>query len=223
VTGLVAFTAYGDPRLDPDRYRAVDAGIDQYLFGGKAILSATGFYNDVPSLTAFDFSGGIRPETDPYRRTQGYLNSSGGFSRGVEVGLDARPTSSLRLSGGYTYTRSETATDITVPGFFLVPGVFAHTATFVVTNRWGERVDTTFDVFYGSASYSSLFAAGRARAYRYPGFVRAALVAGYRVINTARAPTRAYIHVDNLFDQAFYENGWRGLGRTVVAGVSVGF
>jgi vitamin B12 transporter len=223
VTGLVAFTAYGDPRLDPDRYRAVDAGVDQYLFGGKAVLSATGFYNDVPSLTAFDFSGGIRPETDPYRRTQGYLNSSGGFSRGVEVGLDARPTSSLRLSGGYTYTRSETATDITVPGFFLVPGVFAHTATFVVTNRWGERVDTTFDVFYGSASYSSLFAAGRARAYRYPGFVRAALVAGYRVINVARAPTRAYIHVDNLFDQTFYENGWRGLGRTVVAGVSVGF
>ena len=223
VTGLVAFTAYGDPRIDPDRYRAVDAGVDQYLFGGKAVLSATAFYNDVPSLTAFNSSGGIRPETDPYRRTQGYLNSSGGFSRGAEVGVDARPTSSLRLSGSYTYTRSETAEDIVVPGFYIVPGVFGHTATFVVTNRWGARVDTTFDLFYGSQSYSSLFAAGRARAYRYPGFTRAALVAGYRVTNSARAPTRAYIHLDNLFDHTYYENGWRGLGRTVIAGVSVGF
>jgi iron complex outermembrane receptor protein len=223
VTGLVAFTAYGDPRINPDRYRAVDAGLDQYLFGGKAVLSATAFYNDVPSLTAFNSSGGIRPDTDPYRRTQGYLNSSGGFSRGAEVGIDVRPTSSLRLSGSYTYTRSETTQDIVVPGFFLVPGVFGHTAALVVTNRWGERVDTTFDLFYGSESYSSLFAAGRARAYRYPGFTRAALVAGYRVINAARAPTRVYLHVDNLFNQTFYENGWRGLGRTVVAGVSVGF
>ena len=84
-------------------------------------------------------------------------------------------------------------------------------------------MDTTFDLFYGSESYSSLFAAGRARAYRYPGFTRAALVAGYRVINAARAPTRVYLHVDNVFNDTFYENGWRGVGRTVIAGVSVGF
>jgi len=223
VTGFVAFTAYGDPRLEPDRYRTIDYGVDQYLFNNRAVVSATVFYNQVTSLTAFNSAGGIRPETDPYRRSQGYLNSSGGFSRGVEIGIDARPTSSLRLSGGYTYTRSETAQDITVPGFFLVPGVFGHMATFVVTNRWSERVDTTFDLFYGSETFNSFFAAGRPRAFRYPGFTKAAVVAGYRVLNAPRAPVRAYVHVDNLFDQTYYESGWRSLGRTVVAGLSVGF
>ena len=223
VTGIVAFTAYGDPRLEPDRYRTIDAGIDQYLFKSRAMLSVTAFYNQVTSLTAFNSAGGIRPETDPYHRTQGYLNSSGGFSRGVEIGIDARPTASLRLSAGYTYTRSETTQDVTVPGFFIVPGIFEHTATFVVTNRWGNRVDTTFDLFYGSETYGSLFAAGRARAFRYPGFTRAAAVAGYRIVNNARVPMRAYVHVDNLFDEAYYEVGWRALGRTVVGGVSFGY
>jgi vitamin B12 transporter len=223
VTGIVAFTAYGDPRLRPDRYKAIDGGVDQYLFANRLFVSATLFYNDVDSLTAFDSSGVIRPETDPYRRTGGYLNGSGGFSRGFELGAEARPTSSLRVSGSYTYTRSETSQDITVPGFFLVPGVFGHTATLVVTQRWSDRLDTTFDLFSGSKTYGSFFAAGRSRAYQYPGFTKAAVVAGYRVLNHATWPLRAYLKVDNLFDETYYEGGWRNLGRTVVGGVSVGF
>jgi outer membrane receptor for ferrienterochelin and colicin len=181
------------------------------------------FYNQVTSLTAFDSAGGIRPDTDPYGRSLGYLNSSGGFSRGVEIGLEAKPTSTLRLSGGYTYTRSETAQDITVPGFFIVPAVFGHTATLVVSNRWNDRVDTTFDLFHGGQTYGSFFAAGRPRAFRYPAFTRAAVVVGYRLVNHAHLPLRAYVKVDNLFDRTYYEIGWRNLGRTAVAGLSLGF
>ena len=222
ITGRLLFTAFGDPRLEPDRYQTIDAGVDQYLFGGPLLVSATVFYNNVSSLTAFNSSGGIRPDTDPFGRTQGYLNSSGGFSRGVEVGVEARPGTRLRLSGGYTYTRSETDQDITVPGFFLVPGVFAHVATLVATAHWTDRVDTTFDVFYGSETYGSFFAAGRPRAYRYPGFTKAALVVGYRAVNHARMPLRTYVKIDNLFDETYYELGWLNPGRTVVVGLSVG-
>ena len=223
ITGLVGFTPYGDPRLEPDRYRTIDAGVDQYLFKSRLLVSATAFYNQVTSLTAFNSAGGIRPETDPYGRSLGYLNSSGGFSRGVETAIEARPTSSLWLSGGYTYTRSETAEDTIVPGFFIVPAVFEHMVTFVVTNRWNNRLDATFDLFHGGATYGSFFAAGRPRAFKYPGFTKAAVVAGYRLVNHARAPLRAYVKVDNLFDETYYEIGWRNLGRTVVAGLSVGF
>jgi vitamin B12 transporter len=223
VTGFVGFTAFGDPRLRPDRYKAIDGGVDQYLFDSRLLVSATAFYNDVSSLTAFDSAGVIRPETDPYGRNGGYLNGDGGFSRGLELGVEARPSSTLRISGSYTYTRSETTKDITVPGFFIVPGVFGHTAAIVVTNRWNERLDTTFDLFYGSKMYGSFFAAGRTRAYEYPGFTKAALIAGYRVVNDATWPLRAYVKIDNLFDQTYYEGGWRNLGRTAVAGVSVGF
>jgi outer membrane cobalamin receptor len=223
VTAQLIFTAFGDPRLAPDRYQTVDGGVDQYLFGGRALVSATLFYNNVSSLTAFNSSGGIRPDTDPFRRTQGYLNSSGGFSRGVEVAVEVRPTPRIKVSGGYTYTRSETDQDITVPGFYIVPAVFGHMATFVATARLTERLDTTFDVFYGSETYGSFFAAGRSRAYLYPAFTRAALVAGYRVVDHPRAPLRVYAKIDNLFDATYYEVGWRNLGRTAVVGLSVGF
>ena len=223
VTGRVGFTPYGDPRLEPDRYRTIDAGVDQYLFRSRLMVSATAFYNKVTSLTAFNSSGGIRPETDPYGRVLGYLNSSGGFSRGIETAVEARPTASLRLSGGYTYTRSETAQDITVPGFFRVPGVYEHMATFVITHRWNSRFDTTFDLFRGGALYTAYSAAGRPRAFKYGGATRAAIVAGYRLIDHPRAPLRAYVKVDNLLNATYYDSGWRALGRTAVAGVSVGF
>jgi vitamin B12 transporter len=223
VTGLVLFTAYGDPRLEPDRYRAIDAGVDQYLFGSRLLVSATAFYTDVISLTAFDTAGGIRPDTDPYGRALGYLNGSGGFSRGFELGLEARPSRTLRLSGSYTYTRAETNDDITIPDFFRVPGVFGHTATLVATNRWGARLDTTFDLFYGSSQYTAFSAAGRPRAYKFPGFVKAAVVAGYRIVNRERWPFRVYLKVDNLLDDTYYEGGWQNLGRTIVAGASLGF
>jgi iron complex outermembrane receptor protein len=223
VTARLLFTAFGDPRLEPDRYQTIDGGVDQYLFGGRAMVSATLFYNNISSLTAFDSSGGIRPDTDPFGRTQGYLNSSGGFSRGVEVAVEARPAGRLKLSGGYTYTRSETEQDITVAGFFRAPAIFGHMATLVATARVTERVDATFDLFHGSETYGPFFAAGRSRAYRYPGFTRAALVAGYRVVDHARTPLRVYAKIDNLFDATYYEIGWRNPGRTAVAGVSVGF
>jgi vitamin B12 transporter len=224
VTGNAIFTAYGDPRLEPDRYRAIDAGVDQYLLDNRLLVTATAFYNDVLSLTAFDSAGVVRPDTDPFRRAGGYINGSGGFSRGVEIGAEARPTASLRVSGAYTYTRSQTDRDITIPGFFIVPGVFGHTATLVVTQRWNNRVDTTFDVFHGSDTYGAFSAAGRPRAYRYPGFTKAAVVAGYRLLDAGgRHPLRAYVKIDNLFDATYYEAGWRNLGRTAVGGLSLGF
>jgi outer membrane receptor protein involved in Fe transport len=33
---------------------------------------------------------------------------------------------------------------------------------------------------------------------------------------------RVYVKVDNLFDATYYQCGWLALGRTAVAGVSVG-
>jgi outer membrane receptor for ferrienterochelin and colicin len=193
------------------------------MLGSRALLSATAFYNDVTSLTAFDASGAIRPDADPFGRSAGYHNSSGGFSAGLELGVEARPNDAVRVRASYTYTQAETEEDVTVPGFFRVPGVFRHTATFVATGRVSRRLDATCDLFYGSDSYSSFFAAGRSRAYRFPAFAKVAVVAGYRLLDAGRRSVRAYIETDNLFDTTYYEGGWRNPGRTIVAGVSAGF
>jgi iron complex outermembrane receptor protein len=161
----------------------------------------------------------VRRGTDPFGRTAGYVNGSGGFSRGVELGLEAHPASALRLATSYTFTDARTDRDVTVPGFHKATAVFRHTATLMASYRPTGRIDATVDVFRGSEMFGSFFAAGRARAYRYPGFTKVALVAGYRLTGAAR-PLRAYVKIDNILDETYYEAGWRALGRTILGGLS---
>ena len=140
VTDVVIFSPFGDPRLAPDRYRSFDAGIDQFVWGDRVRVSATAFTIDAQSLTEFDFSGGIQPETDPFGRSFGYLNGAGGSSRGLELAADARPTRSLRIQGSYTYTDAETDTDIAVPGVLHRPRcVHAHSRKLRREPAVGER------------------------------------------------------------------------------------
>ncbi len=84
VNGETVFTAYGDPRLSPDRYNSLDGGVDQYVFTNRVRLSATWFYTRVVSITAFDSSGVIRPATDPYGRARGGVGRGGASTQDVE-------------------------------------------------------------------------------------------------------------------------------------------
>jgi iron complex outermembrane receptor protein len=223
VSGMVFYSAYGDPRLRPDRYRSFDAGVDQGLANGRVHVSGSVFVIDVQSLTAFDFSGGIDPATDPFGRFLGYLNGSGGSSKGAELAVDVRPTATLHISGSYTFTRARTDEALTVPDFFRVPGVAAHTASLFVTRQWSSRIDTAFDLVYGGESFGSFFAAGRTRAYRYPGTTTAGLTASVRVLGHDARDLRAYVRVDNLFDETDFTGGWRQPGRAAVVGVRAAF
>ena len=222
-SGRVFYSAYGDPRLRPDRYRSLDAGADQTLAGGRVQVSASVFAIDVQSLTAFDFSGGIDPATDPFGRFLGYLNGTGGSSRGVELSVDVRPSARLRISGSYAYTRARTEEALSVPDFFLVPGVLAHTGSLFVTQQWSSRVDTTVDVLSGGESYSAFFARGRSRAYRFPGTTTVGISGSVRLVAPGARDLRAYVRVDNLFDETAFPGGWRALGRTGVVGLSAQF
>jgi iron complex outermembrane receptor protein len=221
-TGIAVFSAYGDPRLEPDRYRSIDAGVDQYAWHNRAVLSATVFYTDVVALTAFDFSGAISPETDPYGRFGGYVNGRGGFSRGVELGAELTPARGAQLHASYTYTRAETADDITIPHFFLVPGVYPHTASVVYLQQWTPRLDSSLTLQYASSSYVAFFAGGQTRAFRFPSITTTGAVVRYRLSGSGSRALRAYVKLANALDRTYYENGWRAAGRTVVAGISVG-
>jgi outer membrane cobalamin receptor len=222
-TGVVNFTPYGDPRLQPDRYNSVDSGIDQYLFKSRLRISATHFYTRIVSITAFDSSGVINPATDPFKRTSGYINGSGGISRGVELAVEARPVSTLTINGSYTYTNADTDRDITVSGFFQALGVQPHTATVAATQRWGKRLDTTVTMFHGSSQYSSLFAAGRSRAYLFDGFTNVGLMFNYRFWEGEKHSARVYTKIDNALNQTYYEQGWLAAKATFVSGIGYSF
>lgn len=222
-TGQVTFSAYGDPLLQPDRYNTYDVGVDQYVAGGRARLSATWFYNRIKQLTAFDFSGRINAATDPWGRSLGYLNGGGGIARGVEVAGETRLGRGFTANGSYTFTNAVNDRDSQVAGVWQALTTPRHTATAVVTQRVGRRGDVAVDVFRGSSYLVPFFAVSRTRAFVAPGFTKMDLVGGWRVWEREKARLRLYGKVENLLGQDFYENGWRAAGRWGLMGLQLQF
>lgn len=222
-TGEIIFTPYGDPRLSPDRYNSVDAGIDQYLFRDNLRVSATWFYQRALTLTAFDSSGAIRPDTDPFGRSLGYINGSGGISRGFELGIEARPSRTLTLTGAYTFTNANLDRDITVANFWRAFQVPRHLTSFVVMQRWTNRLETNFEFFHSSGYYNPYSAAGRPRAFQFPGFTKADLVGSYRFWEDEAKSARLYAKGENIFNQRFYQNGWLAPQANFLAGIAYAF
>jgi iron complex outermembrane receptor protein len=220
-TNELVFSAYGDPRLAPDRYNSVDAGIDQYLFQDRLRLSATMFYTRVVSITAF--ANAIDGTTDPFGRFYGYVNGSGGISRGVEIGIEARPLRSLTINASYTHTNADLDRDITIAGFWKVLGVPTDMATLVATKQWTRRLSTNVDLFRGSKYYTSYSAGGRSRAFEFPGSTKVDATVNYRVWEHENRVARLYGKVENLFNQRIYQNGWLNPRATFVMGVGYGF
>ena len=222
-TGVVGFTAYGDPRLAPDRYNSVDGGIDQYLFRNRAKVSATYFYTRVVHATAFDFSGAVNAATDPFGRSYGYINGSGGISRGLELAVETRPLRSLTINGSYTYVNENTDRDLSVTRFYQVFSLQPHTLTIVATKHWGRKFDTTVDMFHGSSYFVPFFAITQTRVYSFPGYTKTGLMANYRVWQGEKRSVRAYAKVDNLFNQTYYEVGWLASKATYAIGMGYAF
>jgi outer membrane cobalamin receptor len=95
-----SFFARGNPDLDPERSTTFDCGIEQRLLGSRLRASVTAFhheYRDQIAYTVVDF--------DTFEGT--YVNLARTRARGVEVALEARPESHLRVLGQYTYLDGE--------------------------------------------------------------------------------------------------------------------
>lgn len=222
-TGELVFTPYGDPSLSPDRYNSVDGGVDQYFWRDRVRVSATYFYTRVVTITAFDSGTVIKAATDPYGRASGYINGSGGLSRGVELSMESRPTGSLTFAGSYTYTRANLDRDITVREFWRVLGVPRHTATLVVTQRLGRRAMVAVDLTGNSEIFGNFTAAGRGRAFQYPGFIKADLSASFALKQTDAGGVKMNTRIENILNRTYYDLGWLAPRATFVTGLSFQF
>jgi iron complex outermembrane receptor protein len=218
LTGIVRFTPYGDPRLEPDRYRSIDAGVDRDWLGGRLRTRTSAFYTHVVQVTEFDFSGAIDPATDPYGRFLGYVNGSGGLARGVETEAHVR-AGGLSMRTAYTFTDARTDRDLGVPGYFRPFGVAQHAGALSATYLHGP-VELVADLVARSGMAAALFTAGGSRAYAFP--ARATIdLGGAWTFGTGRRRIRVYAKVDNLLDRRDTELGWPLPGATVVAGLRV--
>lgn len=219
-----SFSPFGDPRLSPERTVAFDAGIDQWLAGDRARLSATYFYTRLQEVIIFDFSGVINPGTDPFGRFGGYRNTGGGLARGVEISLSAAPARRTDITASYTCTNADEATSSVAAGdFFKTFNVSDHMFTVNVLQRLGRRVDVAFDLFAASEYGTPFFTSTGTRAFLFDGPLKADVTASYTWPVSDRKSVKLFGKLENVFDREYFEAGFRVPGVWGTLGLSFGF
>lgn len=174
----------GNSSLKAEQSIGWDAGAEQSLWGGKALVGATWFNNRFTNLIDFDFF-------------EGYLNRGRAHSEGVETFAELRPWDSLSLRGGYTYTRTDGGTGEN--GALLNRP--QHKGNFDLLYRPIDPLDLTVNVLLVGRKDSIGGVAG--------GYALVNLAASYRVL----PEVKLFARVDNLFDKAYQEAFGYGTSR----------
>ena len=113
--GFVSATANGTPffaRFDanpnfaPEQMNGYELGYRR-LLGKKLYVDLTGYYNHYHDLFSEDFAGSIFLETTPAPAhlllPAQFRNGLLGYTKGVEIAPEWRPTANWRLRGSYSY------------------------------------------------------------------------------------------------------------------------
>ncbi|MBP6004163.1 MAG: TonB-dependent receptor [Pyrinomonadaceae bacterium] len=222
--GAPSFIAIGDPFLKPEKTIAFDAGIDQELLSDKLRMSATYFYTRLTETIGY---GNVVPSIGTTLRPYGgYENQEGGIARGGEFSATAKPTRSTDIFASYTFTNSDQLSP-QVSGSRIIQtlGIPQHQFTLVATQRF-KRLWVNFDLLATSDYFAPIFsnATFGTYVYRFGGNRKGDLTAGYTFgFNREKMTLRLFGTVENLFDQEYYENGFRTAGQTGRVGLSFGF
>jgi outer membrane cobalamin receptor len=213
----IAFT--DNPKLQPERSRSVEAGVDQALARERLLLGVTAFSNRYDHLIVA--VGRALADASQYRTD----NISNARSRGVEMSASVRPGRGFSARWAYTYL--DTAV-LAVDGLGAAPPPFAvgqpllrrprHTTSLDVVYarpkatafaRVGAR-SRTLDVEPTYGTYGGLFT--------NPGFAVVDAGASWRVAGGLEVFGR----VANLLDRAYEETyGFPAPGRSLAIGVRV--
>ena len=218
------FFPQGNPALKPERSLGADAAVEQEFFDRKLKATATWFYtkvkDEITYLPTDDFGAPV------------YYNFDRHYSRGGEFSIDAKPTSSTRIFGSYTYTNSDIR-NFSRPSIATLAsadreafGIPGHQFTLVATQWIKRNFWVTFDLLLTSSYLAPVFSNTdfRQYTYRFDGNRRGDLTAGYNFqLRNRRYNVRLFGTVENLFDDEYFENGFRTAGLNGRFGVSFGF
>lgn len=215
-----SFSYWGDPRLEPERSQAFDAGVDQWLHGSRLRVSGTFFYTDLPQTIIFDFAN--FPADDAFGRFGGYRNAGGGIARGAELSARLAPAAGTAVQAAYTYTNSDSRSPTVGADYFEIPGLSKHVVSATATQWFGKRVNLTFDLFAVSDYAWSPYGA-QGRLLTLAGPVKTDLVLRYDMPIAEGKRLELYGKAENAFDNDYYENGFGSPGVWVIGGLRLEF
>jgi len=216
----VGFVRFGDPTLRAEQSISVDAGIDQRLYQDRLLFSVTYFYTRLQRSIVFTSFA-----SDPLGagRFSGYTNRRGGLARGVETSAEIRPYRGTSIRGSYSYTNS----DRFVPGAGLQPEYVIPTNQFGLSFSQRYRaLNFSFELNRTGAFIGPVFESNfpfRQAELKFNGYTKADLFGSYERRLNEKVVIAVFAGADNIFDQTYYENGFRPAGITGRGGLNFRF
>ena len=122
------------------------------------------------------------------------------------------------MNGAYTYTDARQRTPL-VAGVWQTYETPRQQYSAFATQRISARVTAIF----GYAGASDYLASISGRAFQFGGLQRGQLGLSYRHPLSEFRAIRFYIKDDNLFNQTYFENGFRTPGTTMTGGTQFAF
>ncbi len=215
--GIVRF---GDPTLRAEQSISVDGGFDQRLATDRVLFGATYFYTHLQRVITFT---GFLVDPLGVGRFSGFVNRSGGMSRGVESYLQAAPLKGMEVRASYTFTNS----DRVLAGGALAPEyvIPKHLIGFTLTQRIRSflfNVDVNRTGSYIAPVFENNFPFRMAE-LRFDGYTKADAFASYERRAGERWTWTLFGGVENFLDRKYYENGFVAPGAVGRGGIKVKF
>lgn len=219
------FVALGDPNLEPERSIAFDAGIEQNLYKNRVRLSATYFYTKLIDTIGF---GNVVPDIGMTNRPfGGYENTKGGIARGAEFSGRFAATDTTDIFTSYTFTNSDQRSpQVSGSGVIQTLGIPEHQFTFVATQRIGKNLILNFDYLASSSYLAPIFSNSTFSTfiYRFDGNNRGDLTGRFKIpAFKEKVNFVIFGTIENIFDNEYFENGFRTEGISGRIGFGLDF
>jgi vitamin B12 transporter len=218
--GAAGTTRFGDPTLRAEQSISADGGFDQSLANERVSFGATYFYTRLQRTIAFT---GFAVDPLGLGRFSGYVNRPGGLSRGVETYFHTAPVRGMEVRTSYTFTNS----DRLVNGVGLRPEyvIPKHLFSFNLSQRYRALL-FNFDLNRTGSYLSPVFESNfpfRQADLKFSGYTKGDVFASFEKRTSEKVVWEFFGGVENVFDQTYFENGFRAPGAVGRGGVKVRF
>ncbi|KAF0248694.1 MAG: iron complex outermembrane recepter protein, partial [bacterium] len=229
----------GNPFLRPERAISADGGIDQSLFKNRLKVALTYFYTRRQEI----ISAGFIPFSSSTGAAFFQSNTPGGLSRGFEASVIANPAKGLDINLAYTYVNSElnfrnillqangtsiNSSSQSVSGSTRAFGIPRNTFSAAINQRY-KQFNINFDLTAISEFDSLFFSPGEffngfaSRIVRLDGYVKADLGGSYTFRLGEKTSLEVFGKVANIFDEKYFEDGFKTPGAIGTGGIKFRF
>jgi len=218
--GSAGLARFGDPTLRAEQSVSVDGGFDQRLGDERVRFGATYFYTRLQRVTVFT---GFAADPLGLGRFSGYANQPGGIARGIESYFEAAPARNMNLRASYTFTNSDRFDPLLgTQREFVVP---KHLFGLTLNERYRALL-INFDLNYTGSYIAPVFESSlpfRQANLTFSGYTKADLFASYERPLSEKVTMVLFVGGENLFNERYFESGFRAPGALGRGGVNFRF